>query len=341
MGGSFASILDGCRPLFPPELLDSGGWERLLDRARLLPRSVLDTISASNSISGSRVRTPISSSSCSPARICRDTTSARARAPNGGRRPPPSRQDCKNRPGIRIRTSPVPCPAWCWSTIWPDSRRAGRRLPPGSSCRRGAPPPDRGTAFPGTGIPRACSRRWPPPSAGTVTRGCSERSSASSRRCRNAATCSMRAPSPRVPRGHSGFFSRASPGRRFPPCWSRWNGPARPARRRTCSPRWTNLVDYIAVSLDVSARGTGPRLGLELYRPLKWFAVDRTGWRPFIARLEELGWCLPAKAEGLRRWPGAERLRGNAEIHLVRQGINHVKAVVERAPGRWRRPTSA
>ena len=40
---AFAPTLEGCRPLFPRELLDTGGWERLLDRARLLPRSVLDT----------------------------------------------------------------------------------------------------------------------------------------------------------------------------------------------------------------------------------------------------------------------------------------------------------
>ena len=46
--------------------------------------------------------------------------------------------------------------------------------------------------------------------------------------------------------------------------------------------------------------------------------------------MEECGWCLPAKAEGLRRWPGTERLLGNAELHLVRQGINHVKVVIER-----------
>ena len=30
---TFASILAGCRPLFPPALLDSAGWERLLGRA--------------------------------------------------------------------------------------------------------------------------------------------------------------------------------------------------------------------------------------------------------------------------------------------------------------------
>ena len=90
------------------------------------------------------------------------------------------------------------------------------------------------------------------------------------------------------------------------------------------------FVDHVAVSLDVTARGPGPRLGLELYRPPMWFEVDRTGWRPFIVRLEEKGWCLPAKAEGLRRWPGTERLLGGGEVLLVRQGISHVKVVVER-----------
>ena len=107
-----------------------------------------------------------------------------------------------------------------------------------------------------------------------------------------------------------------------------WPGPTAAAADVLAS--MDALVDYVAVSLDVTARGPGPRLGLELYRAPKWFAVDRRGWRPFIARIEENGWCLPAKAEGLRRWPGAERLFGDGEVHLVRRGINHVKVVVER-----------
>ena len=86
----------------------------------------------------------------------------------------------------------------------------------------------------------------------------------------------------------------------------------------------------VAVSVDVTVQGLGPRLGLELYRPPYWLAADRAGWRPLIAGLEERGWCLPAKAGGLRRWPGVDRLLGGGEAHRVRQGINHVKVVVER-----------
>ena len=42
------------------------------------------------------------------------------------------------------------------------------------------------------------------------------------------------------------------------------------------------------------------------------------------------GTCDGAMEQGLRRWPGAERLFGDGEVHLVRRGINHVKVVVER-----------
>ena len=41
--GTFAPILEACRSLAPPELLDSGGWARLLGRVNRLPRSVADT----------------------------------------------------------------------------------------------------------------------------------------------------------------------------------------------------------------------------------------------------------------------------------------------------------
>ena len=91
-----------------------------------------------------------------------------------------------------------------------------------------------------------------------------------------------------------------------------------------------DVAASVAVSLDATARGTGPRLGLELYRPRHWPDVDRAGWRPFVDRLEEKGWCLPAKADGLRRWPRTERLLGGGEVYHVRQAINHVKVVVRK-----------
>ena len=92
-----------------------------------------------------------------------------------------------------------------------------------------------------------------------------------------------------------------------------------------------DLTTYVAIGLEVTAQGVGPRLGLELYRPVRWFDVDPMGWNPFIERVTEQGWCLPDKADGLRRWPGAERLLGEEAIYIVRQGISYFKVVVERS----------
>ena len=90
-----------------------------------------------------------------------------------------------------------------------------------------------------------------------------------------------------------------------------------------------DLIAYAAVGLEVTAQGIGPRLGLELYRPVRWFDADPLGWNPFIDRITEQGWCIPEKADGLRRWPGTERLLGERAFYVVRQGISYFKAVVE------------
>ena len=83
------------------------------------------------------------------------------------------------------------------------------------------------------------------------------------------------------------------------------------------------------LSLDVAACGVSPRLGLELFRPVEWFRIDRAGWRPMIDRLADKAWCVPAKAEGLRTWPRAERLIGPGGVYGTHQTINHIKVVVE------------
>ena len=108
--------------------------------------------------------------------------------------------------------------------------------------------------------------------------------------------------------------------------------------------RWPGQVDTVmealartadltapgaVLSLDVSAGGIGPRLGLELFRSAGRPRMDRAGWRLLIGRLADSGWCAPAKAEGLRAWTRVERVIGPEGIYRVFQHINHVKAVVE------------
>ena len=107
----------------------------------------------------------------------------------------------------------------------------------------------------------------------------------------------------------------------------RWPGPAAAAAEVIAAVG--SLTAYLFVSLDVTAHGPGARLGLELFHAESWMTNQRTAWHPLIDRIEERGWCLPAKAEGLRHWTRSERLIGGA-IFLVRQGVNHVKVVIER-----------
>lgn len=108
----------------------------------------------------------------------------------------------------------------------------------------------------------------------------------------------------------------------------RWPGSADTALSVTAATN--DLTPPGAVlSLDVSANGVSPRLGLELFRPAQRFLVDRTGWWPMIERLTDRRWCVPAKAEGLRAWPRAERVLGPHGVYRVYQYINHIKAVVD------------
>lgn len=85
----------------------------------------------------------------------------------------------------------------------------------------------------------------------------------------------------------------------------------------------------VALSVDVTAQGISPRLGLEFYRPVRWHELDRSGWSRLIDRLEEMGWCLPAKAHGLKSWPRVEQVFDHGKVYRVRQSFNHVKVVVE------------
>lgn len=90
-----------------------------------------------------------------------------------------------------------------------------------------------------------------------------------------------------------------------------------------------DLIKPAAVlSLDVSASGVLPRLGIELLRRAGEPRLDPAGWRPLIDLLVEKRSCLPAKAEGLRAWTRAEPLFGLGGVFRMFQYVNHFKAVV-------------
>ena len=108
----------------------------------------------------------------------------------------------------------------------------------------------------------------------------------------------------------------------------RWPGAAAAVLSVTAATNDLTLPGAV-LSLDVSASGVSPRLGLELFRPVQRFSIDRTGWRPLIERLTDRQWCVPAKADGLCAWPRTERLLGPDGVYRVYLYINHIKAVVD------------
>ncbi len=93
----------------------------------------------------------------------------------------------------------------------------------------------------------------------------------------------------------------------------------------------------LAIQLEVSAQGTLPGLGIEVYvfpdRATDGFenwsmAATPDRWRPVLSRLEDAGLCLPLKADNLLEFPGREYLFDDG-IFLVHKGINHIKIALE------------
>ena len=87
---------------------------------------------------------------------------------------------------------------------------------------------------------------------------------------------------------------------------------------------------YTGLSIDVTAQGVSPRLGLELFRPVEWYELDRPGWKSLFDLLVEKGWCLPEKGRGMAAWPQLNHMFAEDGLYRVRQSINHVKLVMDR-----------
>ena len=113
----------------------------------------------------------------------------------------------------------------------------------------------------------------------------------------------------------------------------KWDGPARKVMEVLEEMR--DVTPVFRLALNVSANGVGPRLGLEMYRPRKpsnldyWLTSGRNAWRPVIDYLEEMKWCLPEKGDGLRAFPGIERLFEEKGMSILYKGINHFKLSIE------------
>ena len=329
-GGSFASVLAGCRSLFPAALVGPAGWERLLEKAGTLPRSVIDNhfgfefhLGEAGADADLVVAVPPGS------RLSRHYVREGARAGPG------SAAAALGAGFLEQAGNPESWLARSVAAVMLEYDLAG--LPPG------APASAPGIFFaPRPSAPGSRDGFLEHRDTGGLLAALAAVAGWSGRdgllrevervfAALPEAACVFQAgvlPS-RSPRAVRLVVEGVSK-EEAPALLERLRWPGPPDAAADALAAVDGLAARFFVSLDVTARGPGPRLGLELYRPPWWFAADRVGWRPLIARIEEQGWCLPAKADGLRRWPGFERLLGDGEMCRVRQGINHVKVVVER-----------
>ena len=92
------------------------------------------------------------------------------------------------------------------------------------------------------------------------------------------------------------------------------------------------VLPRFRLALDVSASGISPRLGFEFFPPGapgrnhgSWLTTGLGDWLPPLDWLTRRGWCVPAKARGLREWCVLEKLFHAQGVLLLYRGISHIK----------------
>ena len=91
------------------------------------------------------------------------------------------------------------------------------------------------------------------------------------------------------------------------------------------------LLPRIGLSLDVSASGLLPRVGLELYRGLGWVETPTSSWHVLLDYLQERGLATQDKAQAIRFWRKREMLFGERGATTLYSGINHFKLILDGA----------
>ena len=327
---SFASVLERCRSLFPPALLDAAGWERIMRGTRRLPRSVADTHFgfefhlAEPSADADLVVLAVPESNLARYYIHEGKRAERGSpeaALAAGLEQQTADPDSYLARGVRAMMleydlaglaphQPVPPPGIFFS---PHSSAPGSR--DGFTEHR-----DSARLLEALAVAAGWSGYGEMlPTVDRIFASLPE----------TACVFQAGALPGRSPKAFRILVWGAAP-EEVPALLERLEWPGSTAAAAAVLSAMNDLITYVAVGLDVTAQGLGPRLGLELYRPVRWFDVDPIGWNPFIDRLAEQGWCVPEKADGLRRWPGTERLIGGGAIYIVRQGISYFKVVVAR-----------
>lgn len=335
MNETFASFLEGCRPLFPASLIDAAGWERLMETARALPGSVTG---APFGFEFHLAQPEAAADLCVAAVPGSDLAwhyigAGRGAEPGSAAAALAAalREQSRNPASYLAHSVGAVLLEYDLVGRLPGTRRPGGRLPPPGiffAPQEYAPGTRGGLVEHGdpaallTAL--AAAAGWsggangPPEALPAVERIVAALPDGGF--LFQAGVLPARSPQ------HFRLVIAGVPQTQVCSLLERlqWPGPTAAAAEVIAAVG--GLAAYLFVSLDVTAHGPGPRLGLELLGT-DWKTSDRTAWHPLIDRIEERGWCLPAKAEGLRNWTRSERLLGGA-IFLVRQGINHLKVVI-------------
>jgi hypothetical protein len=94
------------------------------------------------------------------------------------------------------------------------------------------------------------------------------------------------------------------------------------------------MVGQIALNVDILPQGTGPKLGLELYRPGE--GIDPAQWRPLFDTLTQMGLARTDKLAGLSAFPHQQRYSQSAALRrdpplgypVIVQNLHHIKLVM-------------
>jgi len=95
------------------------------------------------------------------------------------------------------------------------------------------------------------------------------------------------------------------------------------------------------ISIDLTADGALPGLGLEIYPEYAsdshddgtllttWLRTTAKDWHDLTRRLVSMKLCLPTKALGLLSWPKHTKVFSRTGVYRLYMGINHVKMIID------------
>lgn len=75
----------------------------------------------------------------------------------------------------------------------------------------------------------------------------------------------------------------------------------------------------VAVDLDYTAVGIGPKIGIECYQD--WSTQSPAQWQPLLDHVRDLGLCLPAKRDALAAFPAATEIPVREQVERATDGL--------------------